>query len=321
MPDPTPAPAPAPEPTPAPSPTPTPTPNPTPSPEPAPTLLETPAEPKPGDTPPKVEASWPEDWRAKLAGKDEALLKRLQRFSSPENVWKSYSALEQRMKSGELKSALPENATEDQISGWRKDNGIPEKPEGYLEKLPDGIVIGEDDKKLVTDFATAMHKVNAPPAVVAQAIDWHYKFEEAIKADQVEADKSFKQENDDGLRAEWGAEYRANVNTVKTFLEKAPKGLGENLLGARLANGQLLGNDGEALRWILNMAKEIDPYATVVPAGGSDAGKSVESEIASMKAMMGDHSSKYWKGAEAKILQARYRDLITVRDKMKARAA
>lgn len=268
-----------------------------------------------------VEATWPEDWRAKLAGKDEALLKRLGRFSSPENVWKSYAALEQRMKSGELKSALPENATDDQIAGWRKDNGIPEKPEGYLEKLPNGLVIGEDDKTLATDFVSTLHKMNAPPAVVHEALGWYFKYAENVKVEQHEADKAYHQEQNDSLRAEWGNEYRSNVNAVKNFLEKAPDGLGENLLGARLANGQMLGNDGAALRWLLNVAKEIDPAATVVPAAGIQAGKAIESEINALRAKMADRKSDYWTGPAAKANQQRYRELVDARDKMKARAA
>src|SRR3990167_10392063 len=51
-------------------------------------------------------ATWPDDWRGRFAGKDADALKRLNRFQSPEGVYKSWRSLEQRLSAGEIKSAL-----------------------------------------------------------------------------------------------------------------------------------------------------------------------------------------------------------------------
>src|SRR5688572_23894721 len=95
-------------------------------------------------------ADWPADWRQKLAGEDKKTLERLGRMASPADLLKSYRALEQKISAGELKKGLPENATPEQVAEWRREQGLPEKPEGYLENLslPDGVVLGEADKPM-----------------------------------------------------------------------------------------------------------------------------------------------------------------------------
>ena len=59
-----------------------------------------PAEASPG-TPPEAEpeerqapADWPDNWRELMAGDDEKVLKRLDRFQSPKNVAKSWLSAE-----------------------------------------------------------------------------------------------------------------------------------------------------------------------------------------------------------------------------------
>src|SRR3546814_3644725 len=56
--------------------------------------------------------------------------------------------------------ALPIYATPEQIAEWRKEQGIPEKPEDYDLKFDNGLVIGEADKPLVAEFLKASHATN-----------------------------------------------------------------------------------------------------------------------------------------------------------------
>lgn len=313
MPDPTPAPAPSPSPTPAPAPSPTPAPTPT------PTII---AEPAPSPTPAPTEATWRADWRDHMVEtKDEKEQARLKRFNSPVDVFKSLRSLETRLSSGQLIPKLGDTPTEAEIADYRKAAGIPEKPEAYLEKLPDGVVIGEADKKVVGDFATAMHKINAPQAAVQQALAFHYAHQEMVQAEQVASDKAFKQESEDALRKAWGEEFRPNTSIINSLLSSAPEKLGDRLLGARLADGRRLGDDPVALGWLLSMAKEMNPAATLVPAGGNQAAVAIEAEKANLLKLAGDKSSDYWRGPNAEKMQARLREINTYEEKMKARAA
>ncbi len=270
-----------------------------------------------------VAGDWPTDWRQRLAGEDAKELKRLERFGSPLDIMRSYRALEQRVSSGELKKALPENASDEEKATWRKENGIPDKPDGYIEKLalPNGIVPGEADKPILNDFAKRAMEKNWSPNQYNEAVSWYYENLDAQRAAQEDADAQHKQTAEDDLRSEWGPDYRRHVNAVGNLLSTAPEGLADRLLAGRTADGKKIGDDPAIVRWLSQLSREINPAATLVPAGTSDAGKNISDRIADMEKMMGDRSSDYWRGPKAEAMQAEYRDLITARDKMKDRAA
>ncbi|MFK7944566.1 MAG: hypothetical protein AB8B85_16855, partial [Paracoccaceae bacterium] len=153
------------------------------------------------DKPVAAPADWPEDWRTKLAGDDEKLQKRLDRMSSPADVLKSWRALEQKQSTGEMKATLPENATDEQVAEYREANGIPAEPKGYLDKLPDGLVIGENDEEIVNGFLDKAHGMNADPEFVGQAIDWFYGEQERRIADLDKTDGESKRDAEETLRA------------------------------------------------------------------------------------------------------------------------
>ena len=89
----------------------------------------------------------------------------------------------------------------------------------------------------------------------------------------------------------------------------------EQLLGARLPTGEMLGNNPDALRWLSGLQREINPVATVVPGTGANAMQAIETEISELKGLMGDRKSEYWKGPTAQKNQARYLELITAQQK------
>jgi hypothetical protein len=106
------------------------------------------------------------DWRKSVSGGDEKAVKTFERFATLGDLGKAYREAQAKISSGELAKPLPKDATPEQIKAYREGNGIPEKPEGYFEKLPNGLVIGEDDKPLFEGFAKSMHELNAPPAMI-----------------------------------------------------------------------------------------------------------------------------------------------------------
>lgn len=266
-------------------------------------------------------ADFPEDWRAKLAGDDEKALKRLERFKSPKDIYQAYRSLEAKMSSGDVVQKLPEDATEEQISEYRKANGIPESAEGYLDALNSGVVIGDEDKELVNSFLESAHAKNAPPEVVGAALDWYYKVQEDQAAAQAEADKQRREAAADELRAEWGNEFRGNINSIKAFLDAAPVSddgtpLGDLLMGARLADGTPLGDSPAALRWLAKLANDENPAGFVAPGSGQGQIESIENEIKSIEAKMG--TSEYIKDEK---MQARLRQLYEAQSKLNGRAA
>jgi hypothetical protein len=261
-----------------------------------------------------------------MAGGDAKELARLQRFADEGAYHKSYRALEAKLSSGEFKRALPDNATAEEVAAWRTENGVPDKPEGYLEKLalPDGLVLGEADKPVAESFAKRALEKNWTPQQFNDAVGWYYENLEAQQTAQAEADAAFKQTSDDALRTEWqGADYRANLNAIQNMFAGWPKGLAEQLLTARTADGQILGNTPEFVKQMAQLSRELNPAAALIPAGGADPAKGVADRIKELKGWMGakkgtPEHAKYWKDEK---VQAEYRDLISAQERMKARAA
>lgn len=229
-------------------------------------------------------------------------------------MYTAWKALQTRLSSGELKSTLPKDAKPEEVTKWRAENGIPEKPTDY--KMPEGLVIGDKDKPLIDLFLTDMHGKNAAPEVVQTAVQSYFKIQEQMAAQIAEQDVSHRDEMENTLRAEWGAEYRGNTNAIKAMLGSAPGGIADKIMSARTADGRAILNDPDVLRWLATTARELNPAATVVPPGGDQMG-AINDEITALEKKMGDRKSDYWTGPSAEKNQARYRDLVTARERKK----
>lgn len=267
--------------------------------------------------PPATNANgeWPATWRQLIAGDDPKVVKQLERFASPKALAESFLETRKKISSGELRSPLPKDATPEQLAQWRADNGIPETPDKYDLTMPDGLVIGEADKPMVDTVVAAMHGMNATPEMVKATVKTYFEIRKQEMQRLAEADVDHKTEVDQQMIDEWGGDYKANVNAIKGLLAQAPQEAAAALMSARTQDGRALANYPSVIRWLAGLAREINPVATLVP-GAADQGKAVSDEIASIEAKMGDRNSEYWKGPKAANLQARYRELITAREKM-----
>lgn len=227
-------------------------------------------------------SGWPADWREKLAGDDQRALAQLKRHGSPADLWKKARSLEQKLSSGEYRRELAKDATPDELAAWRRQRGIPDAPEGYRIELPDGLVLGEADKLVVDAFTQAVHGKNWDNAKVNEALGWYYAEQERQLAARAEADGAFKQQAESELREEFGADYAPNLNAVKNLLASLPQGAAENFLAGRMADGRRIGDSPGIVRWLAQLAREVNPVATLVPAGGgggrSGAGRIAEIE-------------------------------------------
>lgn len=267
-----------------------------------------------------VTPDFPDDWREKLAGGDEKRLGTLKRYTSPKSVMDAYFALRQKMSAGELKeqTPFPEKGTDEEKAAWRKTNGLPDKPDGYDAALPDGLVIGDADKPVIAEFHKAMHEVNAPPEVVKAAKGAYYKIIETRQAERAQKDEAARVETEDQLRAEWGNEYRGNVNAVLNFLDGVPgDGTKDMLLHARLADGTPVFSNPDVVRWFANLAREANPAATLVKGGG-DQLQSIDTELDQIRKVMRENRKAYNKDTK---MQERYRQLLTAKEKLGGRAA
>lgn len=259
------------------------------------------------------------DWRAQMAGDDKEAMKRLARFTDPGQVFKSFRSLEQKISSGEYRKPLEENATPEQRAEWRKANGLPEKPEAYVEglALPNGLVIGEAEKPIVAELAGVALEGNIDPKAFNGIVAKYYELQDQARQKQEDADVAFKLESEDALRKDWqGADYRRNLTAVNNLIATWPEDLATNLLAARDPNGRKLGDNPVLIRQLATIAMELNPAATLVPSGTTDAGKSIQARLEEIRTLRRNDPNAY----EAdKKMQAEELELLDADLKMKSR--
>ncbi len=272
-----------------------------------------------------VPATWPEDWRQRWAGSDEKALQYLNRYKSPDNVFKALQALRAKMDSGEFARSKPDATDEKAYGEWKTENGIPEAPEGYLESLPEDLRdIPEEDKANVDRYLKIAHANDATPDEVARGLEAYYQIQEQQAEERLEADKRYRAQSEDNLRAEWGPEYRPNLNAMHgLFDQHAPEGLRERLFTARFADGTMLGDDEQTLQFLVGLAREVNPFGTITPSPGQNQQASIDARISELETEMADTKARggpdsYWHNPAK---QEEYRRLLTIRDKAKGRAA
>lgn len=264
---------------------------------------------------PAVKSTWPDTWRVDMSGGDEKEIKQLERYATPADIWRKARALEQRLSSGELKSALPKDATEDQVKQWRVENGIPESPDKYDIKFDEDM--DDSEKARYSEVLKFAHESNLTSSQAQRIIDGIREIGDKRAEERQAKDQQIAQATQDALRAEFGADYRQNINMIHGLLETAPSGVKARLLGGRMADGTPIGSDPSVLKFLATLARQINPITTLVPGAGANIAGAIDDEMAKLEKMMGDRASEYWKGPSAEKNQARYRELASAKARAK----
>lgn len=263
----------------------------------------TPAEPATPATPAEpatpVEPIWREDWRTQIAGEDEKMQKYLERFNSPADIAKSGLDLRDKIAKGEYKrtTAAP---TDDEVAlkEWRAENGIPESADKY--SMPEGVLFGEEDQPIVNEYLKAMHEHNIPDAAVKPTLEWYSNLQKQALEKEAELEKQDRIETEEALRAEWGAEYRANYAEVENFAKSKFPHIADALL-----------SNADTVKALASISREINPAITLFP-NSNNPGQSIDDEIASIEGKM--HSDEYKNSPK---MQQRYQDLLAAQAKIK----
>lgn len=274
-----------------------------------------PAAPKPegGESKEPKAGYWPADWRESVSKEDAKTLTRLQRYASPEAALQALIAAQNRIAAGELKPTLGKNPTPEQIKEWREATGIPESSDKYdLGDL--GKNIKPELLKVVLDEA---HATNQTPDQVKATLKAWGNIERQIAQERTEADYNAQTAGEDVLQQEWGPEYRRNINLIHGMLDGAASPeLKAKLLNGRLADGTPIGSSPEALKFLVGLALIQNPAGVVVPGNEANPLQGVEGEIEKIEKTMRENRQAYNKDEK---MQARYRDLLEAREKLKPR--
>lgn len=186
------------------------------------------------------------DWREEFSGGDEKLKKVISRYRSPKQVAKALADAKSYIRSNKSGVNIPgDDATEEEIAEFRKAMNIPETADDYEVSWADGAEPTEADKAILETFADSMHKANATPGQLQAAVDWYNDQLKNLNQQRLEARYNAQVETQSELKAEWGGEYRSNLNAIKQFIVGQMGGdedAATDLFRTPLEDGSLLGD-------------------------------------------------------------------------------
>lgn len=277
------------------------------------------AEPKPV-APDAVTPKWPENWRQEIAGQDDKELEQLKRYQSPQDIWKKARELEKKVSAG-LHAKKPDaDATPEQLEAYRKANNIPNSPDKY--EAPHGIIVGEADKPVLNEFLKVAHSNNVDQTQAQELQKWYFAERDRQIAEREDTDAQFKTQSMKSLREEWGGEFKQNLNLINALVaDTMPDGFEKLLQNGRLADGTVIGNHPEFLKWMAGVARKVNPDAAVLPNFEGNRAQAIDDELTQLTKESGDRSktSPYWHGPDAQKKQARMLELLTAKEAMKGR--
>ena len=251
------------------------------------------------------------DIRERVAGGDDKILKRLARYGTLEEALKAGAEAQNKLYATKSLVRPDDKATQEEIKAYREANGVPETVDGYKVELPEGTVLGDEDQPAVDAFLKVAHENHIPPKVANAIIAQQLRLQQEAYEAQAQADETARIEGGQALKEAWGQEAPANYNLLMGMLDEALPGVKDNLLGARLADGTLLANSPDVLKFLASTARQLNPLATFGSVPGSTTLTDIETRIAELTKMSGDRNSDYWKGAKAAGLQEEMSDLIS----------
>jgi hypothetical protein len=251
------------------------------------------------------EFSWPDDWRDQMAGGDDKIKALLTRYTSPAAAAKAFRDLRVTYDTRDTKKdaaqdvELPENPTPEQLAEYRKAKGVPESPDLYEFEAPEGKELSEADMVIMNDFAQAMHERNMPASVVRDISGWFLEYEETVAQSRAEAAYNARIQTEEKLRAEWGGDYRANVNLMSNVLQEHLGSAAGDFLSTPLADGTRIGDSENFIRLMADLARKVGgSTAELYTSDVETTGKGLEARKAELMKMMNDHDpqvrKKYW---------------------------
>ena len=273
----------------------------------------------PPDTPVNAFATPSETWRSdlvSLAGfEGEEAEKRsgqLERVMDMGALTKNYFEAQDRIRKGELSNGLPENPSDEQLSAWREANGVPEAADKYELSLEEGLVLGEDDSRIMEGVFKVAHEENISTSAMSQLTNAMLAGREAEAEAMQAQDGMDTQTTTRQLKEAWGADYQTNLNMVQGLTAQLPETIRAEFEGARMADGKAMFNSPEVMTFFADMARKLNPAGTVVP-GSNNPTQAITDEIAKLEARMGD--TDWHKDTTA---QNRIQELYKARDAMKS---
>ena len=249
----------------------------------------------------------PDDWREQIAGEDESRLNQLKRMTEPGQVFKSFFEAQDTIRNRTESAGLPADPTPEQLTEYRAQHGIPETPADYISSLNEGLILSDQEAENLAPVFTAMHENNLPADVAADLVDTYLGVQDIEAQRRVDQDNLDAVEATRAMKAHWGGDFEQNKNIMVGMLEQhLPGETLEAFKGARFPDGTAIFNDPGVMSALANIARELNPAATLVPSGENPIAsldatiKELEAKMKEPGWHMSDGPQKYLEAMQAK---------------------
>lgn len=267
-----------------------------------------------GDIPadaPAEGAPWyqgaPDDWREQIAGDNEGHLNQLKRMTEPGQVFKSFFDGQDTIRSRTENAGLPADPSPEQLTAYREENGIPAAAGDYAQSLNEGLILSEAEAENLGPVFAVMHENNFSTDVAAELVDTYLGVQELEAQRRVDQDNLDATEATRAMQGHWGGDFEQNKNIMVAMLQTHLPGESfDAFMGARMADGKAIFNDPGVMSAFAEIARTLNPAATLVPSGENPIA-SLDSTIAALEAKMqepgwhmSDGPKKYMEAMSAK---------------------
>ncbi len=204
------------------------------------------------------------------------------------NIVKSYAHLEKLMgaeKAGRTVE-IPdfEKGDEASIKAFNTRMGVPEDPSKYDLKLPAG---GVADTEFSNAMAGVMHKAGVPARQATMLAAAYQEFEASRNAANTIAEQQRYEQEDKGLKTEWGAAYDNKMSLASA----AAKSLG--VKPEALDALQKVAGYGQVMKMFADIASKVGEDNFVTGERTETNGKMTPAEASvAMKALMADKDAR-----------------------------
>lgn len=210
-------------------------------------------------------------------GMDEDVAKSASRFTSPADLAKSYHELQTAF-SGRVE--IPgKDASEEQVTAYRKTIGVPAEATGYTYDKPEGMedatFKGEGNQAIMTAVSERAHALGYTPTQTQGIMDLYWSMEADGQKLVAENDQKAIDESETRLRKDWGKDYEHNVRFGEALLEKQGA---SDLKQLELKDGSLLGSHPDFIRFNSTVGRRIGEGTLQVGLTGTEAGVDLQKE-------------------------------------------
>ena len=223
---------------------------------------------------------------------------------------KNYFSAQDKIRTGQLSTGLPTDATPEQLTEWRSANDVPLEATGYAPSLPEGLVLGVKDIAMLAPIYAAGHAQNVSNAAMSEMVGSFLQGRADEEQENLQTDGIHKQQTTTLLKETWGQDFDVNVNMIKGLVARLPEAVQEAFNNSRMGDGRALFNSPEFMVFFADVARQLNPAGTVVPNANNPV-QAIDDEIKALEARMGD--KEWFKDTEA---QNRYQALLNAKDGM-----